>query len=315
VLDAAYTFEGSAEASNLLAGARADVPALLSECLRGVTGQAELAAEPRAFLKGGLAAVGRLRSADGWVQLGLAPPADQRPACYQELGRLASDLLAAGTVSNFFFMHKPPGLRIRFEAASATAAELRELLTAATGDWCRRRLINTVQHAVYEPETELFGGPISMDCVHRLFTADSLAWLDAHVSGRPAWQYSLGRIRVLFDGLDIVGWEDIGVWRRLRDRAGRTLPSSATEMPGYAEAAEGVRQAWAAARTASAIELPEAWAAAAREWRRAYFETSDAAFGPRHGAALAIIFHWNRGALSSFRQGLLATALAAQESL
>jgi thiopeptide-type bacteriocin biosynthesis protein len=301
--------------SERLAGSCADLPALLIECLRGVSGQGELAAQPAAFLRGGLAALGRLRSANRWVQLGLVVPADRRPACYRELGRLAEYLLAVGVVSNFFFMHKPPGLRIRFEAASATAAELRELLTATTGDWCRGGLVDTVQHAVYEPETELFGGPTSMECVHRLFTADSLAWLDVHVSGVPAWQYSLGWIRVLFAGLGIVGWEDLGVWCRLRDQAGRGLPSSVTETPGYAEAAEGVRQAWAATRTSAAIEVPEASAAAAREWRRAYFETADAAFGPRHGAALAIIFHWNRGALSSFRQGLLATALAAQEAL
>jgi thiopeptide-type bacteriocin biosynthesis protein len=314
VLDAAYSPGRRAETS-APPGSCADLRALLTECLRGVREHAELAAEPRAFLTGGMAAVNRLRSASRWVQLGLVVPPDRRTAAYRELGRLANDLLAEGTVSNFFFMHKPPGLRIRFEALSTTAVELRELLTAAAGDWCRAGLIDSVQHTVYEPETELFGGPTSMECVHRLFTADSLAWLDAHVSAQPAWQFSLGWIRILFDGLGIVGWEDLGVWRRLRDRAGRGLPSSITDMPGYAEAAEGVRQAWAATRTSAVIEVPEASAAAVREWRRAYFETADAAFGPRQGAALAIIFHWNRGALSNFRQGLLATALAAQEAL
>jgi hypothetical protein len=48
----------------------------------------------------------------------------------------------------------------------------------------------------------------------------------------------------------------------------------------------------------------------AADWRTGYFDTEHAELGPREAAALVTIFHWNRGALSPLRQGLLAEALA-----
>ncbi|MEU6595548.1 thiopeptide-type bacteriocin biosynthesis protein, partial [Streptomyces sp. NPDC046881] len=140
------------------------------------------AAARRTFLAAGLHAVRAHRPEDGWVQLGLTcarsgpllPP-------YRRLAVAARELLDTGQARDFFFLHKPPGLRVRFRAAEPSrapdlhAALLRHLEADRQDDAGARPVAG-----VYEPETYLFGGPRAMPWVHALFTADSRAWLDVH---------------------------------------------------------------------------------------------------------------------------------------
>ncbi|MFB6815054.1 thiopeptide-type bacteriocin biosynthesis protein [Streptomyces sp. NPDC056347] len=258
-----------------------------------------------------------------WVQVNLTPRPTAWPRLYAWLAGTAHDLLGADTARAFFFMHKPPGLRVRFQAYGAGGTvPLRAELGARVREF--DGLAGPPVCAVYEPEAYLFGGPGSMPWVHELFTADSLAWLDHHTR-RPGetaadWRLSLFLLRDMFDGLRIVGWEHRGVWDAVRTDTGRGI-SGGLRDAALRRAAEGIRVHWRQPRARMLAALPEEWRAgadghgdavrrAADHWRTGYFESGDAVRGPRRAAAHAVIFHWNRGRFSYARQSLITEALA-----
>ncbi|MFE7468700.1 thiopeptide-type bacteriocin biosynthesis protein [Streptomyces sp. NPDC057499] len=258
-----------------------------------------------------------------WVQVNLTPRPTAWPRLYAWLADTAHDLLGADAARAFFFMHKPPGLRVRFQAYGAGGTvPLRAELGARVREF--DGLAGPPVSAVYEPEAYLFGGPGSMPWVHELFTADSLAWLDHHTR-RPGetaadWRLSLFLLRDMFDGLRIVGWEHRGVWDAVRTDTGRGI-SGGLRDAALRRAAEGIRVHWRQPRARMLAALPEEWRAgadghgdavrrAADHWRTGYFESGDAVRGPRRAAAHAVIFHWNRGRFSYARQSLITEALA-----
>lgn len=230
---------------------------------------------------------------------------------YAELETLARQALAEGTASDFFFMHKAPGLRIRFQGSVG-------LETVLSG-WQDKGLIEQWRHGVYEPESYLFGGDASMRSVHRVFTADSLAWLGYHrlTAPGPAWAMSLLMVQSLLSTLKVVGWEDFDVWDRLR-RRGRALPGTAAD-PRIRTLGTALRAAWPSRDRLAAKLSPEAVALAEEyhaqvldegpRWLEEYFESGHAVIGPREVAAFVIIFHWNRARLSGARQALITEAL------
>ncbi|MEU6015955.1 thiopeptide-type bacteriocin biosynthesis protein [Streptomyces sp. NPDC047515] len=261
-----------------------------------------------------------------WVQVNLTPRSRAWPSLYDWLADAAHDLLDAHAARAFFYMHKPPGLRVRFQASGAGAAfslraELLDQLKWLDG------LAAPPVCAVYEPESYLFGGPASMPWVHEVFTADSLAWLDHHArrwdgdGQAPAdWRLSLLLLREMFDGLGIIGRERRGVWEAVRTDTGRALADGPRDV-ALRQAAQGIRIYWQRPRAQLLDGMPEAWRTsqelhgeavrrAADRWRTGYFEAGGAVRGPRRAAAHAVIFHWNRGRLSYARQSLLAEALA-----
>lgn len=276
------------------------------------------------FVAGGLAA---LAVPTGWVQRGVDQPADPegRRALYRDVAALLRDRLADGSASDAFFLHKPPGLRLRLRRGDA---RLDSLVDDAVARWRAAGLVTTVEHGVYEPEDALFGGPRSMELVHALFTVDSLVWLDLHAADRgagaaPAWLVSLGALRGVLTGLEITGWEDLGVWAHVRDAAGRRLDDE--DRAALAEHAAAVRDVWArrdlvplllddAARTALATHEP-ALAEGAQRWLAGYFTRPGATVGPRAAAAMYVVFHWNRGGLTPTEQALVAEALAQRPDL
>ncbi|WP_063835479.1 thiopeptide-type bacteriocin biosynthesis protein [Streptomyces sp. NRRL S-118] len=318
-----------------------EVERLLADCLHdaraGSLGTVPLvpygsayAAARRAFLAAGLQALRDDLPEAGWVQLDLAPEAFAWPRLYGRLAEAADDLVGTGLARDFFFMHKPPGLRVRFHASEPSrAGELRAALTRhferrrEDGGWARPYA------GVYEPETYLFGGPRSMPYVHGLFTADARAWLDVHTAASgspvpPEWRVSLMLLRTAFDALGIAGWEHRGVWQVVREETGRRL---ADGLHGGARqrAAAGIRAYFEQSADAQLDALPKDWQdvlrvhrAAARRaaarWRAGYFESGEATVGPRRAAAYHVIFHWNRGRFSAARQCLITEALAADAS-
>ncbi|MFH8349285.1 thiopeptide-type bacteriocin biosynthesis protein [Streptomyces sp. NPDC018045] len=326
------------------------VAELLADCLRDARG-ASLGTVPvgpedpayaearRAFLAAGLAALRDEGPGADWVQLGLDTGAGVPRGLYGRLAETVRALLDAGAVRNFFFMHKPPGLRLRFQAPARDAGDAlcddlaaRFAADAALGGGLTRPPVR----GVYEPETYLFGGERAMPWAHGVFTADSLAWLDHHAGPAAAgaiapaappvadWRVSLTLLRDLLDGLGIVGWEHRGVWECVRDDTGRRL-GDGTDAAATRRAADGIRAFWRRGREELTAGLPaperaaldahrDAVGAAARRWRTGYFESGDAqGTGPRRAAAYCVIFHWNRGRLSLARQALLTAALAAPE--
>ncbi|GAA4929392.1 thiopeptide-type bacteriocin biosynthesis protein [Streptomyces coeruleoprunus] len=313
-----------------------EVERLLADCLHDARTErlgsvplvpegAAYAAARRAFLAAGLRALRGDRPETGWVQLNVAPGgAEAWPALYQRLDDTARDLMGSGAAQDFFFMHKPPGLRVRFRAPDAALAGalreelVRRLAPAPDGAWA------APWPAVYEPETYLFGGARSMVSVHRLFTVDSLAWLDHHTATGPTpdWRVSLSLLHAVLDGLGIVGWEHRGVWQAVREETGRRLigglrgaerERAAAGVRAFWELPEGARldAAVPESRRAGLAVRQAALRDAARRWRADYFETGEAVLGPRRAAAHYVIFHWNRGRFSAARQSLLTEALAA----
>ncbi len=269
-----------------------------------------------AFVAAGLAAVDGMAPSRSWVQCGVAvDPQHYRSFCAQ-LAEVARDMLASGAAANFFFMHKPPGLRVRFETSSALADQIAAAL-AHPGV--------TIEPGVYEPEEALFGGPSSMRFVHRVFTADAQAWLAFHqlATQTPNWAFSLALLRHLFNGLGISGWEDLEVWQRVQRQAFRVLPSG-MEGDRTAKVTSAIRAAWADPQELRASLPPEAAALAAAageqladlggQWLQGYFQSHTTVIGPREAAAFATIFHWNRGRLSAVTQALIAAALADRAS-
>ena len=79
-------------------------------------------------------------------------------------------------VNCFFFMRKPPGLRLRFQGLEPTMTVLPKLRR----DLRTLRACNGIERffcSVYEPEADLFGGVKAMRLVHHHFDADSMAWI------------------------------------------------------------------------------------------------------------------------------------------
>lgn len=295
------------------------------------TGHDELRRARDRFVRAGLAGLA-LPDRSRWLQIGLGQPATGQPRqeLFGRIAQLARGLLRDASVDNFFFMHKPPGLRLRFELAAGHPDDLPEAICRRVERWRRDRLLGQLEPGVYEPESRLFGGEPSMPYVHTLFTVDSLAWLDFHAGpaaggagAGPAWLVSLSMLRALFDGLDITGWEDLDVWHRLRERAGRRLAGPGTELAGLPELAGAVRAAWRRPDRLTGQLPPRVGAIladhhaalrpAVAQWRSGYFCTHTAAIGPRSAAASYVIFHWNRAGLPPVRQALLAEALADRE--
>lgn len=314
-----------------------DIHQLLADCLRDArdtpfgtvpvdAGDPGYEVARSTFLTAGLSALRDDLPETGWVQVNLTPGPESWPRVYRVVADTARELIAAGAVRSFFFMHKPPGLRTRFEVSALADAEL-----------LREELLNRFRKVdgglrpplcgVYEPETYLFGGPLSMRYVHEVFTADSLAWLDHHLGNadnvdRPVadWRVSLVLLDDLLQGLGVVGWEHRGVWQVVRDDAGRSLPGPALDDDAR-RAAAGIAEAWRAGREGLLAPVPperravveahaDAVRRAAERWRSGYFESGDAVIGPRRAAAHHAVFHWNRGRLSLARQCLLTHALA-----
>ncbi|MFL4492544.1 thiopeptide-type bacteriocin biosynthesis protein [Streptomyces sp. VTCC 41912] len=317
--------------TDLLADCLRNAGALEISALPACADASELPAARTAFLAAGLAAVRQRTAGTSWVQFNLAPAPDGHLPAYDWLGTVARELLDTHRARNFFFMHKEPGLRVRFEAPDGEREPLRAELAqhfAERGGWRQ-----PPSGVVYEPEQYLFGGRASMPYVHRLFTHDSLAWLDHHArhpcpeGEATAWRRSLFMLREVFAGLGVVGWEHRGVWDVVREDTGRRLTTAARDGHGpgggaaWRRAAEGIREFWTRPGERMLASFPEeqraslaegavALGEAARRWRTGYFESGAATTGPRRAAAYAVVFHWNRARMSFARQCLLAEALA-----
>ncbi|MER7850309.1 thiopeptide-type bacteriocin biosynthesis protein [Kitasatospora sp. NPDC096077] len=274
------------------------------------------------FLGGGLTAL-RTAGAHTWLEYRLLTPPHSRtqPALYSALRRTACELLDEGQADDFYFVHKSPGLRVRFHTSTARREPAESHLLRTWNDWQRDGLISGIGHAVYEPEQHLFGGPDSMLSVHRVFTADSLAWL-SHLSSEkptaPAWALSMSMIRILFTGLRIADFEDRDVWDRTRRQVGRRFEGAPPEH--WPATSARLNRIWHSPQHLGAVLGPahEPVLAQYREsiertcdrWRDTYFTVPGAQVGPREAAAFLIVFHWNRARLPKDWQIGISEALA-----
>jgi thiopeptide-type bacteriocin biosynthesis protein len=272
------------------------------------------------FVGGGLPALSAADRNVAWLQYRLCLRDAPTRELYDELITFTQSALADDVVKEFFFVHKQPGMRVRFQIEIAA----RRALDAAARDWLTALrdgcLIADWQAGVYEPESYLFGGATSMRSVHRIFTADSMAWLRFHASTvplGPAWAMSLLMVRGLFDALGIGDWEDVDVWNQVRDWGCRRLPPGTDAVE---PAQRALRRAWCEPARLPALLHP--WArelvdhyrnvleTECSRWWADYFMAVGADVGPRAAAALIVMFHWNRARLSTTWQAVVTEALA-----
>ena len=280
------------------------------------------------FLDAGINALKASSLTSAWIQIGVEiASTESYLEVYRRMSCTAQTMLNASAVSNFFYMHKPPGIRIRFETSGLERQQVLQRLLEQLADWQSDGIITRFEPGVYEPETHLFGGPTSMALVHKLFTIDSLAWLDFYLLKArgtldPPWLLSLVMLNSLLTCLQIQDWEDLDVWDRIRRQTGRCLPSAMLKAANFQEVLAEIRHRWLH-RQLLVDELSPEIKEIARtyqnelgpvtaKWRSEYFATSQAYVGPREAAAIFTIFHWNRAALSHARQSILTEALVAK---
>jgi thiopeptide-type bacteriocin biosynthesis protein len=156
-------------------------------------------------------------------------------ALFAALGGVLPSLRRQHALKGFFFMRKPPDVRLRFELTAAAGL-------SAIGDVLdhlkARRVIRGWVPTHYEPEAGLFGGPEAMAAVHRHFTVDSLLWMRNQQARAPLPAVLLSWLVLedLFRRATDDRAEAWDVWRKLallHDRAAlaapQSLPSAATD--------------------------------------------------------------------------------------
>jgi thiopeptide-type bacteriocin biosynthesis protein len=169
-------------------------------------------------------------SDDAWVETRCALPiegARQEPCVpWQPLASAVRTWTERGLCRAFFFVRKPPGVRLRFSVDAS-----RERLVAAIDDWLaemtRHRHVVSHVSAIYEPEEYRFGGPAGMAVAHRLWSDDSKLVLEyeclnqarrGSVSRAALWALSVNELlRVALDDT-AEAWD---VWCRLADAVRR----------------------------------------------------------------------------------------------
>lgn len=217
----------------------------------------------------------------------------------------------AGQLNTWWYIRKPPGVRLRYQPTDPDAAVVDRLL----GDLAASGHVTNWTRGIYEPETVAFGGPAAMNIAHTLFHHDS-QHLMALLAQTNATSASMGQREttvLLFStmlraaGLD---WFEQGdVWATIA-----ALRPAAHAHRTTAERAEELGQALRRLMTVNAHSVPDLLA---ESWLSA-FETAGQQLAAldRHGqmnrglrAVLAhhFIFHANRAGLPEADQATLAT--------
>lgn len=136
-------------------------------------------------------------------------------------------------VSCWYFMRKPPDLRLRFQGP-APDADVVPALAALLRRLRRQGFVRRFFPSVYEPETFQFGGPEAMRLVHAHFAADSAAWLamdQLWAAGRASLTPEALTLAVINDLLCRTLGDGAEVWDVWCNLAQRLPPLSANQQP------------------------------------------------------------------------------------
>lgn len=126
--------------------------------------------------------------------------------------------IEGGLADRFYFMHKPPGLHLRFRARRREL--LREVESFLAGQAAHGGLYRW-RRAVYDSETSRFGGDVGIDIAHEFFTAESLlvlGYLRAGLRGETRLappQISLYLLLELFERIVEDRWELWDIWCKM----------------------------------------------------------------------------------------------------
>jgi thiopeptide-type bacteriocin biosynthesis protein len=280
-----------------------------------------------AFIAAGAARVERELNPDAWLQLGIHFGSAGPDACEKFL---AGDLAAAvrawrarGTLDRFFFMRKPPGLRLRFRGKNLGETLLPALLDFLEGAR-KSGGIGGHEFGVYDAETHQFGGELGLDIAHEWFTADSLAALAVLALERTGQETNGREALSLFALNDLVSrvapdpWEQWDVWSNLRltGRLPILTPSVRTELLEELDKNRTglTRSLWHREELLASLSAPErailidvcaANERVASRFREAARQRA-LAYGPRKILPFLMVFHWNRWGFDPALQMALA---------
>lgn len=245
-----------------------------------------------------------------WVDLGVTLPAQaNRAASYDVMRDVSNDLVDAGRVSTWFFLHKPPGFRWRLQAESEDdVAQISSLATGALLD----RAATVATPALYEPQFALFGGPETMAWVHEGWAVDSELWSRWHATADPKPSRiatSLDALADLFSRSGVEGWQDREVWRLVTTCTGRRVAPGSWERPEVARAAREIRLLWDRAWYDRPPHAPASTLGPPSRTGPHPAARTDAGLTPRALLAHWVVFHWNRAGFAPGYQALIAEAL------
>lgn len=261
------------------------------------------------FLAGGAEAVTRQLGEERWAQIAVTFTDDDARARFvdQSLRDLVEPAFTAGVISGFFFLYKPPGLRLRFLGPrSAWLEEDVDALLARARDAGR---LNAFRHELYDAESFIFGGPSGLDAFHAFSTADSRAVLalaaDAASHPDDALDPMLASLFVtgaLARGVADDRFEAWDVWCNLA-LAGRVIPNDARLRASLDEELDANRAVLAAAVAGDLDALEPGpseraelarLADAAREATARLRAAGDLLAPPRKIVPFIMVHHWNR---------------------
>ncbi|MEM9558370.1 MAG: thiopeptide-type bacteriocin biosynthesis protein [Acidobacteriota bacterium] len=274
------------------------------------------------FLAAGAEHLERTLNPTRWLQMGLGfRDTEQRLdfLCGALRAKL-DDWRTVGAIDSFWFMIKPPGLRLRFSGAALHSGFEPRLRRFLDEEVAAGRL-DDYATGIYDAETYQFGGVVGLGIAHDLFAADSLTILELLRLETPVEILPLLSLTVLNDFLRTIcldGWEIWDAWCNLE--LAQRLPELSAEGREITEAnVVEQREVLAAAvwdpdEILNELELPvrdvlrraldcnaelaERLDAAARSGRLLY--------GPRQIFPFYAIFQWNRWNFSLETQSTLA---------
>jgi thiopeptide-type bacteriocin biosynthesis protein len=305
--------------------ASAVIESLTAPDLEGVAAQAGvtvglLVTARDAFISAGTAAIHDLDRRRRWLQFSIALDLDGWQRIVRgDCGIRIGAWLEGGPGRGFFFMHKPPGLRVRFCGVDdGCAGVLGDALDGLVAD----EAITSWTPSPYDAEVAQFGGASGLSLTHRWFTAESLAVLEHHrlrlhgAARIGSELFSLLLIDRLLRRL-CDDWERWDVWCKLTLTGRLTDAAARTVDPSRARA------------TRLLLSHQSRILRAASEPERTLFARYDAAldeiapdidaavnagtllWGLREILPFWIVFHWNRMRFDAATQDSLGALMVA----
>lgn len=219
----------------------------------------------------------------------------------------------------FFFVRKPPGLRLRFFGENLDERLLPPLV-AWLDEAERLNAIRGYRTARYEPERARFGGPMGMDIAHDAFDRDSRHVMRYAGLSRDAQLALSRRAFSLLLANDLFGrriadiaelWD---IWQRLSRVVGDVRAERATTADDVALALvafSDVQAVLARVPADAATLLTDAWQDNAEIIARLHAseQTGGLRVGPRAWLASVCLFHWNRLAFERCDLGEIVGAM------
>ncbi|MGW6454676.1 methyltransferase, FxLD system [Streptomyces sp. NPDC055078] len=224
-------------------------------------------------------------------------------------------LLAGGVITTWWFLRKPPGIRLRLlPVGTGSPGHLDRVLDGLEAEG----RITGWTTGIYEPEVFAFGGPGGMDIAHELFHHDSRNVLDHLLRTRDGTaelgprELGVLLISVLLRGAGLDRYEQGDVWARVaaeRPSGRDVVPPERLKSAVQRLMTVNVRPTSSLINGGPLTALAgwvEAFESAGRQLvdlnRRGVLER-----GLRGVLAHHVIFHWNRLGLSAADQSTMST--------